>query len=171
MNKDSERDKDRDKISNANIGVSNLNNPFLVTPFQLLSGLAKQTAVSDNSSTLSSLILNLSTMIDFTTYSIYVSTLYPIDKTISIKSNTLNVSGTSNFNYISTVTLSTNTLITKTITFTTLKGSIINATTINASTINITSGITPGITFPTPTDCITIQIGGIPYYIPALLVP
>ena len=151
---DSTKYKNRTNIyqSNSNLFLSNNNNPFLITPFQVPTNVAKQTIVNDISSIVSTLIGDLSSIINIDTYTLCISTITPCPtNTLTISSgifnlnslnanfntSNLNVSGNAYFNYIDSGTIDVGT-----VNFTTMTGSTITTntlqvnSTINASTIN-----------------------------------
>jgi len=174
---DSTKYKNRTNIyqSNSNLFLSNNNNPFLITPFQVPTNVAKQTIVNDISSIVSTLIGDLSSIINIDTYTLCISTITPCPtNTLTISSgifnlnslnanfntSNLNVSGNAYFNYIDSGTIDVGT-----VNFTTMTGSTITTntlqvnSTINASTINTSTLSTlileyssiymnPGLTIP-----------------------
>lgn len=83
MQEDANRVKDTKKyqerrnlaFQNANMFISNNNNPFLVSPYSYPTNVAKQTEVTNISSLISTFIGNLSSIIDLSTYTLAISTI------------------------------------------------------------------------------------------------
>jgi hypothetical protein len=74
---DSKKFQERRNLAfqNANMFISNNNNPFLVSPYSYPTNVAKQSQVNSISSLISTFIGNLSSIIDLTTYTLSISTI------------------------------------------------------------------------------------------------
>ena len=83
--KDSKKFNDKRNLTlqNANMFISNNNNPFLVSPYSYPTNVAKQSQVNNISSLISSLIGNLSSIIDLTTYTLSISTITNVPSDVS----------------------------------------------------------------------------------------
>jgi hypothetical protein len=79
---DSEVYQDRDNLrkQNANLFLSNNSNPFLISPYNFpsLAAYAKTNVVEDISSIISTIIADLTAVIDLNTYTLTISTISPI---------------------------------------------------------------------------------------------
>jgi hypothetical protein len=74
---DSKKFQERRSLTfqNANMFISNNNNPFMVSPYSYPTNVAKQTEVTNISSLISTFIGNLSSIIDLSTYTLSISTI------------------------------------------------------------------------------------------------
>lgn len=162
------RNRNNLQISNANLFISNNNNPFLISPYAPPTNVAKETTVVDISLTISTLIGNLSSVINLSTFTLSISTIQPIpsdssqtltiiastlilDVADTVIQGTLEVEGNSKFNHISTgylfasvadiSSLNVSTISASgTILFSTLIGSTITANTMTIhSTLQVSS--------------------------------
>ena len=105
--------------NNSNLFLSNNNNPFLVSPFILPTNIARTSIVQVISSIISTVIGDLSSIIDFNTFTLCISTIIPCptgNTNLTLSSgiltldnyltnfniSTMYVTGSSFFNYIST---------------------------------------------------------------------
>ena len=113
------RNRNNLEISNANLFISNNNNPFLISPYAPPTNVAKETTVINIDETISTLIGNLSSVINLSTFTLSISTIQPIpsdpnqeitiiastlrlDVADTVIHGTLEVDGNSKFNNIST---------------------------------------------------------------------
>ena len=113
------RNRNNLEISNANLFISNNNNPFLISPYAPPTNVAKETTVVDISIIISTLIGDLSSIINLSTFTLSISTIRPIpsdpnqeitiiastlrlDVADTVIHGTLEVDGNSKFNNIST---------------------------------------------------------------------
>jgi hypothetical protein len=162
--RDSKRFQERRNlaITNANMYISNNNNPFLVSPYSFPTGnFAKKSQVADISAIISTFIGDLSSIINLADFSLSISTItnIPGDNTVTISTTNVvidavstTVNGelavtaalfassfstggiTTNYLMVNS-TITTSTLSTTNIQFTTLSGTTINAMTVNATDI------------------------------------
>jgi hypothetical protein len=161
--RDSRRFQDRRNLSitNANMYISNNNNPFLVSPYSFPTGnLAKKSDVTDISDIISTFIGDVSSIINLADFSLAISTItnIPGENTVTISTTylvfdslmtTINsaVSVTSSLfastfsaPVITTNILSVNsTIVASTISTTHIQFSTLSGTTINASNINFST--------------------------------
>ena len=72
------RNRNNLEISNANLFISNNNNPFLISPYAPPTNVAKETTVVDISIIISTLIGDLSSIINLSTFTLSISTIRPI---------------------------------------------------------------------------------------------
>ena len=162
------RNRNNLEISNANLFISNNNNPFLISPYAPPTNVAKETTVVDISIIISTLIGDLSSIINLSTFTLSISTIRPIpsdpnqeitiiastlrlDVADTVIHGTLEVDGNSKFNNISTgylfasvadiSSLNVSTMsVSGNIYFSTLIGSTITANTMTIhSTLNVSS--------------------------------
>jgi hypothetical protein len=82
------RDRNNLEISNANLYISNNNNPFLVSPYSYPTNLAKKAEVQTISTIISSLIGDLSSIINLSTFTLSISTITNIPSSDSVTIST-----------------------------------------------------------------------------------
>ena len=134
--------------------LSNNNNPFLVSPYTPLTNVVKQTQFSSIIIIIAAIEAELSTLFDFNTMTLRISTITNIagGNSITISTANLNLDADnttitgnvyfSNNAYFSTLsgsTINASTINASTINFSTLTGSTINASIVNAATINFST--------------------------------
>ncbi len=149
-------------ITNANMYISNNNNPFLVSPYSFPTGnFAKKSQIADITSIISTFIGDVSSIVNLVDFSLTISTItnIPSDNTVTISTTNFIIdavqttvngplvatsslfASTFSTGEITTNSLSVNsTIITSTlqainIQFSTLSGLTINAVTVNATDI------------------------------------
>lgn len=162
--RDSKRFQERRNlaITNANMYISNNNNPFLVSPYSFPTGnLAKKSQVADISAIISTFIGDVSSVINIADFSLSISTItsIPSDNTVTISTtnvvidaNSTTINGSlavtaalfaSTFGAAAIITntldvnstITTSTIIATNVQFVTLSGATINAATVNATDI------------------------------------
>jgi len=143
-------------ISNADLFISINNNPFLISPYAPPTNLAKQTTVINIDEAISTLIGNLSSVINLSTFTLSISTIQPIpsdpNQEITIIANTLRldvvdtvingtleVEGNSKFNNISTGNLFASVADISSLNVSTLNVDTIAVDNFQASTLNVSS--------------------------------
>ena len=158
MNQDSNKYRNRNnlEISNANLFISNNNNPFLISPYAPPTNVAKETTVVDISIIISTLIGDLSSIINLSTFTLSISTIQPIpsdpnqeitiiastlrlDVADTVIHGTLEVDGNSKFNNISTGYLFASVADISTLNVSTLNADTFNVNNFEASTITVSS--------------------------------
>ena len=150
------RNRNNLEISNANLFISNNNNPFLISPYAPPTNVAKETTVVDISIIISTLIGDLSSIINLTTFTLSISTIQPIpsdpnqeitiiastlrlDVADTVIHGTLEVDGNSKFNNISTGYLFASVADISTLNVSTLNADTFNVNNFEASTITVSS--------------------------------
>ena len=150
------RNRNNLEISNANLFISNNNNPFLISPYAPPTNVAKETTVVDISIIISTLIGDLSSIINLSTFTLSISTIRPIpsdpnqeitiiastlrlDVADTVIHGTLEVDGNSKFNNISTGYLFASVADISTLNVSTLNADTFNVNNFEASTITVSS--------------------------------
>ena len=150
------RNRNNLEISNANLFISNNNNPFLISPYAPPTNVAKETTVVDISIIISTLIGDLSSIINLSTFTLSISTIRPIpsdpnqeitiiastlrlDVADTVIHGTLEVDGNSKFNNISTGYLFASVADISTLNVSTLNADTFNVNNFQASTITVSS--------------------------------
>jgi len=162
--------------TNANLYIANNNNPFLVSPYSPPTAAATNTKISSLSSIVSTIDGILSTFLNFSTFTLSISTIQPMpvdpSQTITINASTLNIDGapgaamnvfiSSFFNTIDTNYLTVNsTLSVSSITgnanFQNLYGTDIVVSTLTVSSLlQVSTLSTTNLTFDTQTGTSSI---------------
>jgi hypothetical protein len=149
-------DRNNLQISNADLFISNNNNPFLISPYAPPANVAKETTVVDINETISTLIGNLSSIINLSTFTLSISTIQPIpsdpnqeitiiastlrlDVVDTVIYGTLEVDGNSKFNNISTGYLFASVADISTLNVSTFNANTLNINNFQASTITVSS--------------------------------
>jgi len=141
--------------TNANLYLSNNNNPFLISPYTPFGNIAKNSDVTALSSLVSTINGELATVFNFDTLTLYITNIAPAHsdatQTLNIYGSTINITGgvlnapiSSFFNFISTTVLqassfSVGSIITDLISATTVKYDVLVGSTITTSTITVNS--------------------------------
>ena len=150
------RNRNNLEISNANLFISNNNNPFLISPYAPPTNVAKETTVVVISIIISTLIGDLSSIINLSTFTLSISTIRPIpsdpnqeitiiastlrlDVVDTVIHGTLEVDGNSKFNNISTGYLFASVADISTLNVSTLNADTFNVNNFEASTITVSS--------------------------------
>ena len=150
------RNRNNLEISNANLFISNNNNPFLISPYAPPTNVAKETTVINIDETISTLIGNLSSVINLSTFTLSISTIQPIpsdpnqeitiiastlrlDVADTVIHGTLEVDGNSKFNNISTGYLFASVADISTLNVSTLNADTFNVNNFEASTLSVSS--------------------------------
>ena len=150
------RNRNNLEISNANLFISNNNNPFLISPYAPPTNVAKESTVVDISIIISTLIGDLSSIINLSTFTLSISTIRPIpsdpnqeitiiastlrlDVADTVIHGTLEVDGNSKFNNISTGYLFASVADISTLNVSTLNADTFNVNNFEASTITVSS--------------------------------
>ena len=121
--------------------LSNNNNPFLVSPYTPLTNVVKQTQFSSIIIIIAAIEAELSTLFDFNTMTLRISTITNIagGNSITISTANLNLDATSINIDAANTTITGNVYFSNNVYFSTLTGSTINASIVNASTINFST--------------------------------
>lgn len=143
--------------TNANLFLSNNNNPFLVSPYTPFGNIAKNSDVTALSSLVSTINGELATVFNFDTLSLYITNIAPAHsdgtQTLNIYGSTINITGgvlnapiSSFFNFISTTVLqassfSVGSIVTDLISATTIQYDVLLGSTITTSTLTVNSSI------------------------------
>lgn len=144
------------QISNADLFISNNNNPFLISPYAPPTNVAKQTTVTNIDETISTLVGNLSSVINLSTFTLSISTIRPIpsdpnqeitiiastlrlDVVDTVIYGTLEVDGNSKFNNISTGYLFASVADISSLNVSTFNANTLNISNFQASTITVSS--------------------------------
>jgi len=144
------------QISNADLFISNNNNPFLISPYAPPTNVAKQTTVVNIDETISTLVGNLSSVINLSTFTLSISTIQPIasdpnqeitiiastlrlDVVDTVIYGTLEVDGNSKFNNISTGYLFASVADISSLNVSTFNANTLNISNFQASTITVSS--------------------------------
>ncbi len=144
------------QISNADLFISNNNNPFLISPYAPPSNIAKQTTVVNIDETISTLVGNLSSVINLSTFTLSISTIQPVpsdssqtltiiastlilDVADTVITGTLEVEGNSKFNNISTGYLFASVADISSLNVSTLNVDTISVNNFEASTLTVSS--------------------------------
>lgn len=155
--KDSNKYVYRDDIytANANLFIANNNNPFLVSPYIPPANLAKQAAVSNVSTIVSSIIGNLSSVINLTTYTLSISTIQqlPTGNALTLSTPTLEINATTNLNVVTPdVAISGGTLHVESLSyFNYISSGLMDVSVANVSSLNASSFTAKTGTFNTLT--------------------
>uniref|UniRef100_A0A6C0DUF4 Uncharacterized protein n=1 Tax=viral metagenome TaxID=1070528 RepID=A0A6C0DUF4_9ZZZZ len=149
-------DRNNLQISNADLFISNNNNPFLISPYAPPANVAKQTTVVNIDETISTLIGNLSSVINLSTFTLSISTIRPVpsdpnqeitiiastlrlDVVDTVIHGTLEVDGNSKFNNISTGYLFASVADISSLNVSTFNANTLNISNFQASTITVSS--------------------------------
>ena len=149
-------DRNNLQISNADLFISNNNNPFLISPYAPPANVAKQTSVINIDETISTLIGNLSSVINLSTFTLSISTIQPVpsdplqtitiiastlmlDVADTVITGTLEVEGNSKFNNISTGYLFASVADISSLNVSTLNVDTISVNNFEASTLTVSS--------------------------------
>jgi len=149
-------DRNNLQISNADLFISNNNNPFLISPYAPPANVAKQTTVINIDETISTLIGNLSSVINLSTFTLSISTIQPVpsdplqiitiiastlmlDVADTVITGTLEVEGNSKFNNISTGYLFASVADISSLNVSTLNVDTISVNNFEASTLTVSS--------------------------------
>jgi hypothetical protein len=149
-------DRNNLQISNADLFISNNNNPFLISPYAPPTNVAKQTTVTNIDEIISTLVGNLSSIINLSTFTLSISTIQPIpsdpnqeitiiastlrlDVVDTVIYGTLEVDGNSKFNNISTGYLFASVADISTLNVDTLNVDTIAVNNFEASTLTVSS--------------------------------